>query len=68
MDKDGAKTMKRRNIAKTAARAHDGNEAERIIRVVGAEPGLPESAEELGQLRKGGICAALVKEMISKGL
>ncbi len=63
--KAGAKMIKRGSIAGAAVRAHDEGEAERIIRVVGTELGLPERAEELRTLRKGDprkvICAALVK-------
>lgn len=65
IDKVGAKVTKRGNVAGAAIRAHGEVEAERIIRVVGAELGLPESVEELRTLRKGDprkvICAALVK-------
>ena len=56
---------KRGNVAGAAIRAHGEGEAERIIRVVGAELGLPESMERLRALRKGdpgkAIRAALVK-------
>lgn len=65
IDKVGAKVMKRGSIAGAAVRAHGESEAERIIGRVGAELGLPESAEGLRTLRKGDsrkmICAALVK-------
>ena len=65
MDKAGGKLRKRGSVAGAAVRAHGESEAERIIRSVGTELGLPESAEELGLLRKGDlrkvICAALVK-------
>lgn len=50
-------------------RAHGESEADRIIRVVGAELGLPERKEELGLLRKGDprqvICASVVKGLTS---
>lgn len=50
-------------------RAHGESEADRIIRVVGAELGLPERKEELGLLRKSDprkvICASVVKGLTS---
>jgi putative transposase len=65
IDKAGAKVMKRGSIAGAAVRAHGESEAERIIRMVGAELGLPTGEEGLRALRKGDpgkvICAALVK-------
>ena len=65
MDKAGAKILKRGSVAGAAVCAHDEKEAERIIRVVGADLGLPQSVEELRRLRKGDprkvLCAALVK-------
>ena len=53
MDKARAKIRDRGSLAGAALRAHDENEAERIIRIVGAEMELPESAAELELLRKG---------------
>ena len=65
IDKVGAKVMKRGSSAGAAVRAHGESEAERIIGLVSAELGLPESSEGLRTLRKGDsrkmICAALVK-------
>jgi hypothetical protein len=56
---------KRGSGAGAAIRAYGEGEAERIIRVIGAELGLPETIEGLRALRKGDpgkvICAALVK-------
>ena len=43
MDKAGAKIRDRGNLAGAAVRAHDEKEAERIIRIVGAEMELPGS-------------------------
>ena len=69
IDKAEAKIRKRGSVAGAAIRAHGESEAERIIRVVGAGLGLPESKEELDILRKGDprkvICAALVKRHTS---
>ena len=52
-----------------AVRAHDEKEAERIIRIVGAEMELPGSAADLELLRKGDprkvMRAALVKRRTS---
>ena len=52
-----------------AVRAHGESEAERIIWMIGAELGLPKSAEKLDLLRKGDsrkvICAALMKSRTS---
>ena len=53
MDKAGAKISDRGSLAGAAVRAHDEKEAERIIRIVGAEMELPESVAELELLRKG---------------
>jgi len=65
IDKAGARVMKRGSITGAAIRARGESEAERIIRLAGAELGLPERAEELQSLRKGDprkvVCAALVK-------
>lgn len=65
IDKAIAKVTKRGSVAGAAIRAHGEGEAERIIRAVGAELGLPKSIEEFRTLRKGDprkvICAALVK-------
>ena len=67
--KAGGKIRKRGSIAGAAVRAHGESEAERIIRMIGAELGLPKSAEELELLRKGDsrkvLCAALVKARTS---
>ena len=41
MDKAGAKIRDRGSLAGAAVRAHHENEAERIIRIVGAEMELP---------------------------
>jgi REP element-mobilizing transposase RayT len=69
IDKAGAKIRKRGSVAGAAVSAHGKSEAERMIRVVGAELGLPESKEELAMLRKSDsrkvICAALVKRHTS---
>ena len=69
IDRAGAKTRKRGSVAGAAVRAHGESEAERIIRIIGAELGLPKSAEDLDLLRKGDsrkvICAALVKSRTS---
>jgi REP element-mobilizing transposase RayT len=69
IDKAGAKIRKRGSVAGAAVCAHGEIEAERIIRIVGAELGLAESAEDLELLRKGDprkvICAALVKGLTS---
>ncbi len=69
IDKAGAKIRKQGNVAGEAVRAHGENEAERIIRILGGELGLPESAGELSLLRKGDsrkvICAALVMGLTS---
>jgi hypothetical protein len=69
IDKAGAKIRKRGSVAGAAVRAHDESEAERIIRIVGAELELPGSAAELELLRKGDprkvICAAVVKSRTS---
>ena len=55
----------RGSVAGAAIRAHGEGEAERIIRVFGAEPGMPDTTKELRALRKGDpgkvICAAMVK-------
>ena len=63
--KAGAKIRDRGNLAGAAVRAHDEKEAERIIRIVGTEMELPESAADLELLRKGDprkvMCAAMVK-------
>lgn len=65
IDEARAKVTKRGSVAGAAIRAQWEGEAERIIRVAGAEQGLPESMEELRALRKGDpgtvICAALLK-------
>lgn len=65
LDQAGAKIRQRGKVANAASRAHGEGEAERIIRVVGAEPGLPESMEKLQTLQKDNpgkvIGAALVK-------
>ena len=53
MDKAGAKIRDRGNLDGAAVRAHGESEAERIIRIVGAEMELPESVAELELLRKG---------------
>ena len=53
IDKAGAKIRKRGSVAGAAVRAHGESEAERIIRIVGAEMELPESVAELELLRKG---------------
>ena len=64
MDKAGPKIRDRGNLAGTVVRAHVGKEAERLIRIVGAEMEMPGSAEELELLRKGDprkvMCAAMV--------
>ena len=69
MDKAGAKIRVRGNLAGVAVRAHDEKEAERIIRIVGAEMELPGSAADLELLRKGEsskvMCAAMVKRRTS---
>ena len=69
MDKAGAKIRDRGSLAGAALRAHDENEAERIIRIVGAEVALPGGAAELCLLRKGDprkvMCAAIVKRRTS---
>jgi len=65
IDKASAKVTKRGSVAGAAIRAHGEGEGERIIGVIGAALGLPETIEELRALRKGDpgkvICAALVK-------
>jgi hypothetical protein len=65
IDTASAKLTKQGSVAEAAIRAHGEGEAERIIRVIGAELGLPDTTEELRALRKGDpgkvICAALVK-------
>ena len=53
MDKAGAKIRDRGSLAGAAVRSHDEKEAERIIRIVGAEIKLPGSAAEFELLRKG---------------
>ena len=67
--KAGAKIRDRGNLAGAALRAHDENEAERIIRIVGAVMELPGSGAELELLRKGDsrrvMCAATVKRRTS---
>ena len=69
MDKAGARIRDRGNLAGAAVRAHDEKEAERIIRIVGAEMELPGSAADLELLRKGDprkvMRAALVKRRTS---
>ena len=69
MDKAGAKISDRGSLAGAAVRAHDEKEAERIIRIVGAEMELPGSAADLELLRKGDprkvMCAATVKRRTS---
>ena len=69
IDKAGAKVRKRGSVAGAAVRAHGENEAERIIRMIGAELGLPKSGQELELLRKGDsrkvLCTALVKARTS---
>ena len=69
MDKAGAKISDRVSLAGAAVRSHDEKEAERIIRIVGAEIKLPGSAAELELLRKGNprkvMRAALVKRRTS---
>ena len=69
MDKAGAKIRDRGSLAGAAVRSHDEKEAERIIRIVGAEIKLPGSAAELELLRKGDprkvMRAALVKRRTS---
>ena len=64
MNKAGARIRDRGNLARAAVRAHDEKEAERIVRIVGAEMELPGSAAELELLRKGDprkvMCAAMV--------
>ena len=69
MDEAGAKISDRGSLAGAAVRAHDEKEAERIIRIVGAEKELPGSAAELELLRKGDprkvLCAALVNARTS---
>ena len=69
MDKAGARFRDRGNLAGAALRAHDEKEAERIIRIVGAEMELSESATELELLKKGDprkvMCAAVVKRRTS---
>ena len=54
-----------------AVRAHNENEAERILGVVGAALGLPPSREELMLLKKGDrrkvICAAIVRSRTAVG-
>lgn len=58
MDKAREKVAKRDSVAGAAIRAHGEGEAERIIRLVGAELGLPESMEELRTLRQGDLRGA----------
>ena len=53
IDKAGARIGKRGSVAGAAVRAHGESEVERNIRMIGAELGLPKSAEELELLRKG---------------
>ena len=69
LDKARAKIRDRGNLAGAALRAHDENEAERIIRIVGAVMELPGSGAELELLRKGDsrrvMCAATVKRRTS---
>ena len=69
MDKAGARIRDRGNLAGAALRAHDEKEAARIIRIVGAEMELSESATELELLKKGDsrkvMCAAMVKRRTS---
>ena len=69
MDKAGARIRDRGNLASAALLAHDEKEAERIIRIVGAEMELPESAAELEVLKKGDprrvMCVAIKKRRTS---
>ena len=53
IDKAGARIRKRGSVAGAVVRAHGKSKAERIIQMIGAELGLPKSAEELELLRKG---------------
>lgn len=65
LDKSSEKLRKKGSRAGGAVREHNRNEAERIISLLSAELGLPESREELMLLRKNDarkvICAAMVK-------
>ena len=69
MDKAGARIRDRGNLASPALRDHQEKEAERIIRIIGAEMELPESAAELEVLKKGDprrvMCVAIKKRRTS---
>lgn len=65
LDKTFEKIRGKNSHAGDAVRAHHQGEAERILSILAEELGLPESREELNNLKKSDprkvICAALVK-------
>ena len=70
-DKATDKLLKKGSHAGDAVRAHDRNEAERIVSVLTVELGLPASRKELMLLKKSDprkvVCAALVKSRTTAG-
>jgi REP element-mobilizing transposase RayT len=71
MDKAKSGSRKKDSHAGGAVRAHNENEAERIVRVVGAALGLSTNLEDLKLMKKGDrrkvICAAIAKGRTAVG-
>jgi hypothetical protein len=69
LDKTADKLRGKKSHAGDAVRAHHQVEAERIISILARDLGLPDSREELEQLKKSDarkvVCAALVKRRTS---